>query len=134
MSLLDTVCLLTRAQIVDTLQHPWFHGDIDQATAEDRIRGFSTNGCFLVRFSSLPGLFTISQSMGKAIQHRRIEHEAGGPFVFENFEAGTLEALIIMLAAPLQLQNPCPGSRFDRIFTEEEPGGYVQSGMDVEMK
>ena len=126
--------MLTRAQIVDTAKHPWFHGDIDQTTAEDRIRAIHTSGCFLVRFSSMPGFYTISQSTTEGIQHRRISHVAGGPFVFARFQANTLEALIIMLAAPLQLQHPCPGSRFTRIFTNEGLGGYVQSGMDVEME
>jgi len=118
--------------LLDTAKHAWFHGDIDQSVAEDRIRANRTVGSFLVRFSSKPGFYTISQATSEGIEHRRISHVVGGKFTYgRQMEANTLEALIALLARPLHLQQPCPGSRFARIFLKEGPGGYVQTGMEM---
>ena len=116
--------------MLDTAKQTWFHGDINQETAEDRIRANRSTGSFLVRFSSRPGYYTISQSTGNDIEHRRISHGPGEPFMFgKNVQAPTLPALIERIAEPLRLLHPCPGSRFERIFKTSSTGGYKLSGM-----
>lgn len=116
--------------MLETAKQGWFHGDIDQSTAEDRIRANKVNGSFLVRFSSKPGMFTISQTskQGGDIEHRRIQHSPGNPYVFGRVSAPTLPGLISLIAESLGLRHPCAGSRFTRIFEQNQrSGGYVQS-------
>lgn len=114
--------------VLDTLKQTWFHGDIDQRIAEDRIRASRVKGSFLVRFSSMSGYYTISQSTDNEIEHRRISHVPGEPFVFGRVQAPTLVQLIGLIAEPLGLRHPCPGSRFSNIFNVGNAGAYIQSG------
>jgi len=114
--------------VLDTLKQTWFHGDINQRVAEDRIRASRVKGSFLVRFSSMPGYYTISQSTDNEIEHRRISHVPGEPFIFGRVQAPTLVQLIGLIAEPLGLRHPCPGSRFSNIFNVGNAGAYIQSG------
>lgn len=111
---------LTR--IAEITSYDWFHGDISQPQAEALIRAANFSGTFLVRFSSQPGCFSVSQSTAQGtIEHRRIARDANGAFVFGQESARTLEELIIKLAPRLSLLKSCSGSR----FKSPNPSGYI---------
>lgn len=122
----NEICLYDN--VLNILRQPWFHGDINQSVAEDRIRGTRVTGSFLVRFSSMPGYFTISQATNNEIEHRRISHGYGNPFEFGGITSPTLVGLIALIAEPLGLKHACPGSRFTKIFNSGNGGAYIQSG------
>lgn len=123
-------------RIRSLLSLTWFHGDIDQMTAEDRLRARDTPGAFLVRFSgSQPGCFAISQyASAKQLEHRRITRTQDMQFQFQYVNRlgqpevvvfPTLDSLIGAVSAQLGLIYPCPGSRFTRLTANVVAGGYT---------
>lgn len=66
---------ILRSQL--TLREEWFHGDVNEAQAEELLAKHK-HGTYLVRFSSAPGSFTITAKNKKdALAHYRISHKAG---------------------------------------------------------
>jgi len=71
-------------RIDKTISEKWYHGSIDQDEATKKLFAEKT-GTFLVRLSSTPGYFTISQkTKDKQIIHSRIRYEPGVGFHFNN--------------------------------------------------
>jgi len=102
--------------IRETLEKPWFHGDTDNVQAQERLSG-KPGGTFMIRFSSVEGWFTISLITRKrVIQHQRIRHKPGEPYVIENDSYPSLHALV----EGRKLTQPCEGSRFARLFSTED--------------
>jgi len=93
--------------IRETMFMPCFHGHLDQRSAELKLED-KFDGTFLIRFSSLPGCFTLSQKKSATImEHTRIRHVGGGQgCLLENQVYPTLQALV----ADKGLALPCPGS------------------------
>jgi hypothetical protein len=113
--------------IREILQEPWFFGDTD---TDDAIRKLTKQnpGTFLIRFSSVPGWFTISYvSTSGSVRHQRIKHSPGGPYILapENDEFSSLHDMV----AQKKLDQACNGSRFQSIFQETDPSieGYIGS-------
>jgi len=113
------------AEMRRTLQHAWFHGDVDEQVSLERLSG-KPGGTFLVRFSSVPGWFTVSQITEKrVIQHRRIRHKPGHGYMLDEERFPSLEALVKALALTLA----CDGSRFRHLFEQNKPQvqGYISA-------
>lgn len=93
-----------------TLYNKWFHGDIDKNEAEDRIRAQGNKvGTFLIRFSSLPGIFTLSSTStdGLYVEHRRISYKANDScYIINDNRFPSLEKLIKVASEPLRLTDP----------------------------
>jgi hypothetical protein len=107
------------------LEHAWFHGDVDEKVAQERLSG-KPGGTFLVRFSSVAGWFTISQITDKRIiQHRRIRHKPGHGYMLDEERFDTLSQLVAAKGYLL----PCDGSRFIHLFEANTPHiqGYVNA-------
>jgi serine/threonine protein kinase len=105
--------------ITNILRQPWFHGDTDLQRAQELLSG-KPAGTFMIRFSSLEGWYTISQIHGRIIQHQRIGHQPGEPFVIENDSYGSLFELVEQRG----LIQPCDGSRYTLLFQPDDPSGY----------
>eukprot|EP01128_Nolandella_sp_AFSM9_P010772 TRINITY_DN7496_c0_g1_i1.p1 TRINITY_DN7496_c0_g1~~TRINITY_DN7496_c0_g1_i1.p1 ORF type:complete len:493 (-),score=71.45 TRINITY_DN7496_c0_g1_i1:286-1764(-) len=105
------------------LKYPWFHGDLNERKAQERLSG-KPGGTFLVRFSSMAGWFTLSQiTATRVIQHRRIRHRPGHGFMVDEDRYNSLAELVI----GRKLTLPCEGSRFAHLFEVNTPHiqGYV---------
>jgi len=80
-------------------------------------------GTFLIRFSSkeYPGCFTISKvNQNSQIGHQRILHKPGSPFASPTGKSyPTLIDLVTMTKEELNLQIPCPGSKYQALFQEK---------------
>jgi hypothetical protein len=117
--------------IREVCRQPWFHGDITDKVAAERLAGKAA-GTYLVRFSSQRGCFTISQIVsGRTVKHFRIEHHLNGPFVIDNQEFSTLFHLMRAKVEEKRKLGvrmvPCEGSRFEAIFRQiNDDGGYVE--------
>jgi len=106
--------------ITNILKQPWFHGDTDLQRAQELLSG-KPAGTFMIRFSSLEGWYTISQIHGRIIQHQRIGHQPGDPYVIENDSYNSLFELV----EQRNLKQPCDGSRYTLLFLPEGPDtGY----------
>eukprot|EP01096_Ripella_sp_DP13-Kostka_P004162 TRINITY_DN1625_c0_g1_i5.p1 TRINITY_DN1625_c0_g1~~TRINITY_DN1625_c0_g1_i5.p1 ORF type:complete len:482 (-),score=181.11 TRINITY_DN1625_c0_g1_i5:153-1598(-) len=103
-----------------TLKQRWFHGDISQDEAEDRLLN-QPKGTFLVRFSSsAPGCFTISHiNKSKALTHQRVTHVPGEGFHFWDEVYPSLKVLIREQRKKQFFVQPCPGSRFLKFFPKK---------------
>jgi len=98
-------------EINKIFRQPWFHGDTDSQRAQELLSG-KPSGTFMIRFSnSVQGWYTISQIEGKVIQHQRISHQPGEPYVIEDSSYSTIYDLI----SQRNLEQPCEGSRYQRI-------------------
>mmetsp|Transcript_28558 Transcript_28558/g.71798 ORF Transcript_28558/g.71798 Transcript_28558/m.71798 type:complete len:494 (-) Transcript_28558:138-1619(-) len=110
------------------LRSEWFHGDINNQEAEDRLNG-QKYGCFLIRFSSVAGCFTISsQSKEKRVIHQRIAHVPGEGFHFWNKKYETLQDLIDKEKTKFKFKTPCPGSKYQYLFNTEKKQPLPQHG------
>lgn len=110
----------------ELLSNRWFHGDIDQRTAEFRLNSQDTDGAFLVRFSSQLGYFTISSLDNKTVVHRRITCLSGGFSVpCENKIYSSLSSLITANSTRYKLVTPCGGSRFAKLIAQQENFAYL---------
>jgi len=108
-------------EITKILKEPWFHGDTDLQRAQELLSG-KPAGTFMIRFSSLEGWYTISQIHGRIIQHQRIGHQPGDPFVIENDAYNSLFDLVEQRS----LKQPCEGSRYLLLFQPDDtqPGYF----------
>lgn len=99
------------------LKQKWFHGDITQEEAEDRLLN-QPKGTFLVRFSSsAPGCFTISHiNKSKQLTHQRVTHVPGEGFHFWDEVYPTLKQLIKEQRKKQFFVSACAGSRFSKFF------------------
>jgi len=104
-------------EITKYFRQPWFHGDTDSQRAQELLSG-KPSGTFMIRFSnSVSGWYTISQIDGKVIQHQRISHDPGEPYVIEDDSYASLADLI----EKRNLAQPCEGSRYNRKVNEISP-------------
>jgi len=114
--------------IYGIVAQPWFHGDINQVEANCRLTDREL-GTFLIRFSSIPGYFTISFVVPTGIVHHRITHFLGEGFAIGNYGVfPSLTHLLNGVAGVFGLTNPCPGSKFYTILFGEDqamPSGYI---------
>lgn len=122
-------------QLESNLSQNWFHGDISTSEAEDKLNG-QQKGSFLIRFStSAPGCFTISNiNKNRKLVHQRVTHVPGQGFFFWDAKYDTLKALIKAERKKHFFVQPCPGSRYLKLFpkktkkstaSEPEGGAYV---------
>jgi len=107
--------------VTNILKQPWFHGDTDLQRAQELLSG-KPAGTFMIRFSSLEGWYTISQIHGRIIQHQRIGHQPGDPYVIENDSYNSL----LDLVDQRNLKQPCDGSRYTLLFQPDDtqPGYF----------
>jgi len=115
-------------EITKYFRQPWFHGDTDSHRAQELLSG-KPSGTFMIRFSnSVEGWYTISQIEGKIIQHQRISHQPGDPYVIEDDSYSSLNDLIAKRA----LTQPCDGSRYYRKVNEESDDVHYDNGYTEE--
>eukprot|EP01127_Copromyxa_protea_P021033 TRINITY_DN7130_c0_g1_i1.p1 TRINITY_DN7130_c0_g1~~TRINITY_DN7130_c0_g1_i1.p1 ORF type:complete len:469 (-),score=68.87 TRINITY_DN7130_c0_g1_i1:86-1492(-) len=80
--------------IRELMEKAWFHGDIDTKTSQERLSG-RPDGTFLIRFSSIAGLYTISQiNSDRLILHQRIQRAPSGDFILDSQSYPSLFALV----------------------------------------
>eukprot|EP01127_Copromyxa_protea_P021036 TRINITY_DN7130_c0_g1_i4.p1 TRINITY_DN7130_c0_g1~~TRINITY_DN7130_c0_g1_i4.p1 ORF type:complete len:126 (-),score=12.64 TRINITY_DN7130_c0_g1_i4:28-405(-) len=109
--------------IRELMEKAWFHGDIDTKTSQERLSG-RPDGTFLIRFSSIAGLYTISQiNSDRLILHQRIQRAPSGDFILDSQSYPSLFALVERRGLTL----PCEGSRFLHIAqpTNSYEGAYI---------
>ena len=108
--------------ITNILKEKWFHGDLSQQEAEDRLAD-QTKGTFLIRFSSsAPGCFTISHiNKNKQLCHQRVTHVPGKGFYFWEERYDTLRDLIKDQRKKQYFVTPCPGSSYQKLFPKKKP-------------
>lgn len=103
------------------LREPWFFGDLTEAEA-DEVLTPKKAGTYLVRFSSEPGCFTITTKNQKdLLAHYRIKHKPGLPFLVGSTEHPSIQDVIKKGAKKMYLKRPCPGSKFQDLFTQKTP-------------
>merc|ERR1712137_131792 len=114
--------------IFSVLSKAWFHGDIGQVEAENRLAKREV-GTFLIRFSSIVGCFTISKVCERAITHQRIIHHPGQGFSINHRFSCSIVHLVENYAGELGLLASCPGSRYlAELFNDQVMySGYVLS-------
>lgn len=110
------------------LVNSWFHGDIGQVEAENRLARRDV-GTFLIRFSSIVGCFTISKVCERALTHQRIIHHPGQGFSINHRFSSNLVQLVETYTADLGLLDSCPGSRYTlELFNDKSMySGYILS-------
>uniref|UniRef100_A0A6B2L2R1 non-specific serine/threonine protein kinase n=1 Tax=Arcella intermedia TaxID=1963864 RepID=A0A6B2L2R1_9EUKA len=101
------------------IQEPWFHGDTDPQRALELLTA-KPNGTFMVRFSSVDGWYTISQNIGRQIQHQRVSHVPGGPYIIDNDSYTDLHDLVERRG----LKQPCEGSKYALLFGDNQTPYY----------
>eukprot|EP00339_Tiarina_fusa_P004751 CAMPEP_0117019868 /NCGR_PEP_ID=MMETSP0472-20121206/15180_1 /TAXON_ID=693140 ORGANISM="Tiarina fusus, Strain LIS" /NCGR_SAMPLE_ID=MMETSP0472 /ASSEMBLY_ACC=CAM_ASM_000603 /LENGTH=499 /DNA_ID=CAMNT_0004724931 /DNA_START=1 /DNA_END=1500 /DNA_ORIENTATION=- len=111
--------------LTNILKEKWFHGDLTQHEAEDRLSDQS-KGTFLIRFSSsAPGCFTISHlNKSKALCHQRVTHVPGKGFFFWDDQYDTLRDLIKEQRKKHYFLAPCPGSSYQKLFPKKSRRGH----------
>jgi len=109
------------------LSEEWFHGDISSGQTEKLLKGASRTGTYLVRFSSRdPGSYAISAKAksGKKkevkVNHFRVQHSPGGKYQIGKAKCSSLQSVIKNFSKDLGLKVPCPGSKYQAIFTHKE--------------
>jgi len=107
--------------LTSTLKEKWFHGDLTQQEAEDRLSD-QTKGTFLIRFSaSAPGCFTISHiNKSKQLCHQRVTHVPGKGFYFWEDRYDSLRDLIKDQRKKQYFVSPCPGSSYQKLFPKKK--------------
>lgn len=112
-------------KIRNLMSFGWFHGDIPMQESESRLAN-KPEGTFLVRFStSEMGVFTISKVSASGISHQRIQRIQGQYAVNNKKGYNSLPELIAAEYRPLNLLNPCQGSRFLALFRKQQLSGYL---------
>lgn len=106
---------------------PYFHGDITQLEADQRL-AHQQPGCFLVRLSKEVGCFTISNvTENYDITHRRVRYVPGHGFVLSGVYYPTLERLLHdnqdEFGLKLEPGCYCPGSKYHDV-----EGNYLDVG------
>ena len=112
--------------ITNILKEKWFHGDLTQHEAEDRMNDQS-KGTFLIRFSSsAPGCFTISHiNKNKKMCHQRVTHVPGKGFTFWDDQYESLRDLIKDQRKKQYFVSPCAGSSYQKLFPKKARRGHV---------
>ena len=123
----DSSALLNKLSSI--LSEKWFHGEITQDQAEDRLRD-QEKGTFLIRFSSAPGFFTLSLLTKKKILHQRIEHTGDG-YIFGEEKYSSMANLIKEQRKKLSLVQPCSGSPYRKLFPSSKGKPQVDIGAYV---
>jgi len=100
----------------ELMEQEWFHGNLETRVVTERL-STKEAGTYLVRFSSIPGCFTISYIMDGVVNHKRIHHSLGSPYVIDNHSYPSLSALV----KDLGLVHVCPKPK-------AEDGGYTLAG------
>jgi len=113
--------------ITNICKQPWFHGDHDTEYSKQLLTG-KPSGTFMIRFSSaVEGWYTISQIQGSSIEHQRISHLPGEPYIVEN----NSYASIFDLVKERELTQPCEGSRYYReVNGESSESKYKEMAPD----
>uniref|UniRef100_A0A6B2L2S5 Non-specific protein-tyrosine kinase n=1 Tax=Arcella intermedia TaxID=1963864 RepID=A0A6B2L2S5_9EUKA len=112
------------------LKETWFHGDIDTKRADELLTS-KPSGTFLIRFSSsTEGWFTLSQINDKLIQHFRVSHSPGQPYVLDKILYSSLYDLVSQRG----LTQPCTGSKYERLFDESKVSIYDNVDMNYKRK
>lgn len=109
------------------LKFPWFHGDITTEDAQEILGGKNGN-TFLIRFSSIGGMYTLSRmTPARQILHQRIKRLQGGSYIIDGIEFETLEQFL----TEKKLTEACPGSKYAHIFQSNPPNecGYITRGI-----
>jgi len=111
----------------DTIREKWFHGDLTSQEAEERLHAQtqeSRTARYLVRFSATElGNFTISvySSKESRIKHHRVQHIPGQGFFLWQQRYETLKQILDKEKRKLELNKPCPGSRYLKLFPQKKP-------------
>ena len=104
------------------LENEWFHGDINQKSAEELL-GTQKDDTFLIRFSSKSGWFCLSQvTQERKIKHQRIRHKPGSRFLYNGQQFESLQDLVENIGS----NNFCPGSKYLPLLNEPLIGEYEQ--------
>lgn len=112
-------------RMLSLLRSKWFHGDITTEEAQEILGGKSGN-TFLIRFSSVGGMYTLSlMTPSRKILHQRIKRVDGCYLV----EGVKYESLQQFLDAK-NLTEACPGSKYEHLFQNNPPNecGYITRG------
>jgi len=105
-------------RIKEFLEHPAFHGDVSAPQAQ-RIMP-KTPGAYMIRFSSLAGQYAITYiTQDQKVAHSRISYNVDHGFYYKNQYYPKLQDLITALTPGLGLTVPCPGSKYQIIFTRD---------------
>lgn len=92
-------------------QCPWFFGPLTlDGSFQVMNQPQNGNGSFLVRFSSVPGLYTIVRKVEKKVGNVRIQRSKEGYSITQGECFPTLIALIDHVRDDLSLLFPCTGS------------------------
>ncbi|KAL6062991.1 Gustatory receptor [Balamuthia mandrillaris] len=104
-------------RIHEQLSQGWFHGKLSGAEAEKAVLQHP-HGSFLFRFSSSePGSYAITvHSKRGSVKHFRVRHRPGLNYLIGKTECKTLNEIIFVFKKDLNLQKPCPGSKFQQLF------------------
>lgn len=107
-------------RITEILAQPAFHGDISAPQAHKFLNSYKKPGSYLVRFSSIHGQYAISHvSEDLSVNHHRISYKLGEGFYFRNEYYPTLKGLLDVISPVLGLGDPCPGSKYQPLFSSE---------------
>ena len=101
------------------LKEPWFHGEMNEKEAEVVLMT-AQPGSFLVRFSSVPGSYTITlKGKDKKLAHYRVIHVAGGNYIVKGndmSEFSTLQATIKAAKKKLMMKKVVKCTKFADIL------------------
>jgi len=118
-------------RVQDICSNRWFFGDISQKLAEEQL-SLHAPGCFLIRFSSQPGNYTLSKLISrdgkKLVVHIRILHENDNyHFNLDGKEHQFSNLDDLVKDTQLDLKTPCPGSKYYASFRVKHNmgGGYI---------
>jgi len=98
----------------------WFHGNVSQEDAEDKIKKADTVGAFLVRFSRAPGCFTLSVQGKKQIEHHRIINVPGHACYVWSSQYEDIFEVIAQGKAKKILKKPCSGSPYEHLYEKKK--------------
>jgi len=125
--------------MVQTMQMPWFHGDLAKVPCEALLNGFQKRGYYIVRLSSTnpeETPYTISKYTKNGVEHLRVNRRKQGNGYYTQVklngknikieEVGPIQLLINKWAKPLGLKAAYPGSIYAQLCKNMEPTGYQQ--------
>eukprot|EP00012_Vannella_robusta_P009932 CAMPEP_0206194832 /NCGR_PEP_ID=MMETSP0166-20121206/7454_1 /ASSEMBLY_ACC=CAM_ASM_000260 /TAXON_ID=95228 /ORGANISM="Vannella robusta, Strain DIVA3 518/3/11/1/6" /LENGTH=486 /DNA_ID=CAMNT_0053611925 /DNA_START=226 /DNA_END=1686 /DNA_ORIENTATION=- len=105
-------------RVAEVLGNEGFHGDITAPKAQELLNAYKEPGMYLVRFSSLHGQYAITHlNAEKVPNHHRISCKLGKGFYFREKYYPTITGLIEAVTPVLGLTKPCPGSKYQSIFS-----------------
>ncbi|CAN0210315.1 unnamed protein product [Lampetra planeri] len=80
---------------IEMKPHPWFHGRISRAKAEELLASQRNDGAFLVRESeSSPGDFSLSVKFGNDVQHFKVLRDGAGKYFLWVVKFNSLNELV----------------------------------------